>query len=315
MQNLDTATVASGLDVPDNDLGPLAWVLDELRKSLDTATKALRRYVRDAELARGSDLATVDSGQLRISRQQLHQAVGALEMVGFTGPATVLRSMESAVQKFVTRPDLCTEAAAIKIERASFALTGYLETLLAGKTQSPVALFVQYAEVQEIAGATRVHPADLWPYAWRWINVADTGVEAVPIHPDTRTQFDKAALMVIKAFDAPSAGDLAKLSAAIAAPAGQTVDRQFTIFWRIAAGFFEAIATNCLVGDVYVKRTVSRILIQLASHTKGDMTVSDRLAQDLLFFCAQAQPKGMAPLLGEVRMAYGLAAHPPVSYT
>jgi chemosensory pili system protein ChpA (sensor histidine kinase/response regulator) len=315
MQNLDTATVASGLDVPDNDLGPLAWVLDELRKSLDTATKALRRYVRDAELARGSDLATVDSGQLRISRQQLHQAVGALEMVGFTGPATVLRSMESAVQKFVTRPDLCTEAAAIKIERASFALTGYLETLLTGKTQSPVALFVQYAEVQEIAGATRVHPADLWPYAWRWINVADTGVEAVPIHPDTRTQFDKAALMVIKAFDAPSADDLAKLSAAIAAPAGQTVDRQFTIFWRIAAGFFEAIATNCLVGDVYVKRTVSRILIQLASHTKGDMTVSDRLAQDLLFFCAQAQPKGMAPLLGEVRMAYGLAAHPPVSYT
>jgi chemosensory pili system protein ChpA (sensor histidine kinase/response regulator) len=315
MQNLDTATVASGLDVPENDLGPLAWVLDELRKSLDTATKALRRYVRDAELARGSDLATVDSGQLRISRQQLHQAVGALEMVGFTGPATVLRSMESAVQKFVTRPDLCTEAAAIKIERASFALTGYLETLLAGKTQSPVALFVQYAEVQEIAGATRVHPADLWPYAWRWINVADTGVAPAAINPDTRTHFDKAALMVIKAFDAPSAGDLAKLSAAIAAPAGQTVDRQFTIFWRIAAGFFEAIATNSLIGDVYVKRTVSRILIQLASHTKGDMTVSDRLAQDLLFFCAQAQPKGMAPLLGEVRMAYGLAAHPPVSYT
>jgi chemosensory pili system protein ChpA (sensor histidine kinase/response regulator) len=315
MQNLDTATVASGLDVPENDLGPLAWVLDELRKSLDTATKALRRYVRDAELARGSDLATVDSGQLRISRQQLHQAVGALEMVGFTGPATVLRSMESAVQKFVTRPDLCTEAAAIKIERASFALTGYLETLLAGKTQSPVALFVQYAEVQEIAGATRVHPADLWPYAWRWINVADTGVAPAAINPDTRTHFDKAALMVIKALDAPSAGDLAKLCAAIAAPAGQAVDRQFTIFWRIAAGFFEAIATNCLVGDVYVKRTVSRILIQLASHTKGDMTVSDRLAQDLLFFCAQAQPKGMAPLLGEVRMAYGLAAHPPVSYT
>jgi chemosensory pili system protein ChpA (sensor histidine kinase/response regulator) len=315
MQNLDTATVASGLDVPENDLGPLAWVLDELRKSLDTATKALRRYVRDAELARGSDLATVDSGQLRISRQQLHQAVGALEMVGFTGPATVLRSMESAVQKFVTRPDLCTEAAAIKIERASFALTGYLETLLAGKTQSPVALFVQYAEVQEIAGATRVHPADLWPYAWRWTNVADTGVAPAAINPDTRTQFDKAALMVIKAFDAPSAGDLARLSAAIAAPAGQAVDRQFTIFWRIAAGFFEAIATNSLIGDVYVKRTVSRILIQLASHTKGDMTVSDRLAQDLLFFCAQAQPKGMAPLLGEVRMAYGLAAHPPVSYT
>jgi chemosensory pili system protein ChpA (sensor histidine kinase/response regulator) len=314
MQNFDTATVASGMDVHANDLGPLAWVLDELRKSLDTATKALRRYVRDAELARGSDLASVDTGQLRISRQQLHQAVGALEMVGFTGPAIVLRSMENAVQKFVSKPDLCTEASAAKIERASFALTGFLETVLAGKAQTPVTLFEQYAQVQEIAGAARVHPADLWAYAWRWIDVADTGVVAVVVNTDTRSEFDKAGLMVIKALDAQSASDLAKLSAAVAIPVGQTVERQFTIFWRIAAGFFEAIASASLVSDVYVKRTASRILTQMAAHVKGDMTVSDRLAQDLLFFCAQAQPKGMAPLLGEVRMAYGLAAHPPVNY-
>jgi chemosensory pili system protein ChpA (sensor histidine kinase/response regulator) len=314
MQNFDTATVASGMDVHANDLGPLAWVLDELRKSLDTATKALRRYVRDADLARGSDLASVDTGQLRISRQQLHQAVGALEMVGFTGPAIVLRSMENAVQKFVSKPELCTEAAAAKIERASFALTGFLETVLAGKAQTPVTLFEQYAQVQEIAGAPRVHPADLWAYAWRWIDVADTGIAPVAIHADTRSEFDKAGLMVIKALDAQSARNLAQLSASVAAPLGLTVERQFTIFWRIAAGFFEAIASASLVGDVYVKRTASRILTQMAAHVKGDMTVSDRLAQDLLFFCAQAQPKGMAPLLGEVRMVYGLAAHPPVNY-
>ena len=47
---------------PENDLGPLAWVLDELKKSLDGATKAMRRFVRDAELARGSDLAATSHG-------------------------------------------------------------------------------------------------------------------------------------------------------------------------------------------------------------------------------------------------------------
>jgi chemosensory pili system protein ChpA (sensor histidine kinase/response regulator) len=57
------------------DLGPLAWVLDELRKSLDGATKALRRFVRDAELARGSDLSELDASHLRIARQQLHQGL------------------------------------------------------------------------------------------------------------------------------------------------------------------------------------------------------------------------------------------------
>ena len=316
MQNLDTATAASGLDVHANDLGPLAWVLDELRKSLDSATKALRRYVRDAESARGSDLAAVDSGQLRISRQQLHQAVGALDMVGFTGPAIVLRAMENAVQKFVNRPELCTEAAAIKIERASFALTGFLETVLSGKSQTPVALFVQYAEVQDIAGATRVHPADLWPYPWRWTSVSDTGAALMPLDAATRGQFDKSALQVIKTLDAASSNALADICAGIAQQPGDTPEgRQFSIFWRIAAGFFQALGSGSLVGDVYVKRTVSRILIQLAVHIKGDMAVSDRLAQDLLFFCAQAQPQGMAPLLGEVRMAYGLAAYPPIDYS
>jgi chemosensory pili system protein ChpA (sensor histidine kinase/response regulator) len=315
MQNFDTANAASATEVHANDLGPLAWVLDELRKSLDSATKALRRYVRDAELARGSDLAAVDSGQLRISRQQLHQAVGALDMVGFAGPATLLRSMENAVQRFVTRPELCTEDAAIKIERASFALTGYLETVLAGKNQSPVALFAQYAAVQEVAAATRVHPADLWNFAWRWTDIAGTEVSALPISAETRSLFDKSALAVIKLFDEPAACELARLCAAIAQPEGAKADRQFAIFWRIAAGFFEAIGTGSLTGDVYVKRTVSRILTQLATHVKGDMAVSDRLAQDLLFFCAQAKPQGMAPLLGEVRMAYGLAAYPPVDYS
>ncbi|MGA8514966.1 MAG: hybrid sensor histidine kinase/response regulator, partial [Burkholderiaceae bacterium] len=315
MQNFDTAPTLSAADVQAHDLGPLAWVLDELRKSLDAATKALRRFVRDAEQARGSDLASVDTAQLRNSRQQLHQAVGALEMVGFTQPAIVLRGMEAAVQKFVTKPELCTEAAALKIERASFALTGYLETVLAGKAQSPIALFVQYADVQELAGAARVHPADLWTYPWRWINVADTGVTPVAINAEVRGQFDRSALMVIKSYDLPAATELAQLSASIATPVDTVVDRQFTAFWRIAAGFFQAIATGSIPADVYVKRTVSRILTQLAAHTKGDMAVSDRLAQDLLFFCAQAKPLGLAPLLGEVRLSYGLAAHPPVNYT
>ena len=83
------------------DLGPLAWVLDELRKSLDGAVKALRRFVYDAEIARESDLASLDAATLRMARQQLHQASGALEMVGMTAPALLLHAMENAVQRFV----------------------------------------------------------------------------------------------------------------------------------------------------------------------------------------------------------------------
>ena len=94
-------------DLAEGDLGPLAWVLDELRKSLDSANKSLRRYVRDADPARSANVATIDTAPLRMARQHIHQAVGALEMVGMVPPANVLRSMESAVQKFLDRPELC----------------------------------------------------------------------------------------------------------------------------------------------------------------------------------------------------------------
>ena len=39
--------------------------------------------------------------------------------------------------------------------------------MLAGKPVSPLALFPQYRAVQELAGADRVHPADLWPHDWQ----------------------------------------------------------------------------------------------------------------------------------------------------
>jgi len=138
------------IDLATNDLGPLAWVLDELRKSLDSASAALRRFVRDTALARGSDMASVDGGHLRIARQQLHQAVGALEMVGLGAPAYMLRAMEIAVQKFVEKPELCNEASAAKVERAGYALTEYLEGVLLGKAASAVALFPQYRDVQDL---------------------------------------------------------------------------------------------------------------------------------------------------------------------
>ncbi|MDP1968786.1 MAG: Hpt domain-containing protein [Burkholderiaceae bacterium] len=300
-------------DIALDDLGPLAWVLDELRKSLDTATHALRRFVRDTDAARGSELAAVDTGPLRIARQHLHQAVGALEMVGLGAPAQVLRAMEAAVQKFVQRPELCTEPGAAKVERAGFALTEYLEGVLLGKPVSPVALFPQYREVQELAGGDRVHPADLWPLVWRWADPPTAAVPALTGDAALRSRIDQAVLKVIKTGDAVAARDLADVGLGLAAAASAAQPRAF---WMLCAGFFEAVAQGLCKMDVYAKRVTSRVLLQYASLARGDATVSERLAQDLLFFCAQAVPPRSAdsPALSAVRNAWGLAAVKPVNY-
>ncbi len=302
------------LDLATNDLGPLAWVLDELRKSLESASAALRRFVRDAGLARGQDMASVDTGQLRIARQQLHQAVGALEMVGLGAPALILRAMEASVQKFVERPELCSEPAASKVERAGFALTEYLEGVLLGKPTSPVALFPQYKDVQELAGSDRIHPADLWPYDWRWIEPETPAVAQKLVYdPALRSRMDQAVLRIVKSADAAAAKDLADCCLGLAAG---LESRQPRTFWKICAGYFEAMALGLVPADVYVKRAGSRVLLQYATLSKGDNNISDRLAQDLLFFCAQAVPARPvdAPALAGVRAAYGLQRFTPVDY-
>ena len=300
------STAPGEAELAANDLGPLAWVLDELRKSLDGATKALRRFVRDAELARGSDLAELDASQLRIARQQLHQAVGALEMVGLGSPAKVLRAMESLAQKFVQRPELCSEDAATKVERASFALTEYLEGVLRGKGASPVALFPQYRDVLDLVGGDRVHPADLWPQDWRWIDVAlSTAVPALAYGASVRSRLDQAVLNVVRSGDPGAAQSLAQISLGLAAASTVLEPRAF---WKLGAAFFEALAHKLCPLDVFVKRTASRIIAQYTTLARGEPRVTDRLAQDLLFFCAQAIPlAGMpVPTLVAVREAYGL---------
>ncbi|MGB4115360.1 MAG: Hpt domain-containing protein [Polaromonas sp.] len=313
MQAHDLTSTPADIDVGINDLGPLAWVLDELRKSLDGSAKALKRFVREAEAAKGSDLATLDASQLRIARQQLHQAVGALEMVGLAGPALVLRAMEAAVQKFVEKPEQCSQDAATKIENASFALTEYLESVLADKPVSPVSLFPQYRQVQELVKADRIHPADLWPMDWRWLE-PELSVKPEPRNYDTesRTTFDQSVLQIMKGQAPLAATGLKDLSLGFSA---RQADRQPRIFWKIAAAYFEALEHGLLPSDIYVRRASSRVLLQYASLSKGDTGISDRLAQDLLFFCSQASAASTAtPVLTAVRAAYGLARFKAVDY-
>jgi chemosensory pili system protein ChpA (sensor histidine kinase/response regulator) len=151
------------------DISTLAWVADEVSKSLESSGKALKRYLKDTEAARGTDLASVDDGQLRLARQHIHQAVGALEMVGYGHAAMVLKGMEAVVQQFVAHPERCDRDSAKVVERAGFALTEYLGQVLAGRPVSPLSLFPQYKEVQELARgrgarlrARGAHPARPW---------------------------------------------------------------------------------------------------------------------------------------------------------
>ena len=301
-----------------DDVSTLSWVHGELRKSLENAHKALRRYLKEAEAIGGSDVDAVDPAVLRAARVQIHQGVGALELVGQTAAAQLLRASEAAVQRMVQKPAIVDTAAVEVIERASFALLDYLARVLAGKPVSPVALFPQYRAAQTLAGADRVHPADLWVREWSWQEVpVEAGVAPRVADDGARSELETRVLALMRQPDPATLAATSELCAGLAAGAGHdspAASRLGTL-WQLAAAFFEAQAQSLLGSDVYTKRVASRLLGQLRSTVRGEGELSDRLAQDLLFFCTHAKaPTAAAPRLAAVRRAWPTDAGAAVDY-
>lgn len=301
-------------DAMAQDLGSLAWVVDDLRKSLAAAAVSIRRYMWDAKTS-GSQITTeVDISDLHIARRQFHQGAGALDMVGQPYLAKVLRAMEALAQKFVQWPDACTEDTAQRVEHASRALVDYLEGLLRGGQASTVALFPQHRALLEIAGAERIHPADLWMHDWQWIELS-IPFDSEPLHyaESLRCELGDALLPVLRTLDRTCAARVGRLCAGLAAGAP---DGKIRSFWAIAAGFFEAVSLGCLPDDIYVRRTASQVISQYGELSDRSGMPSERVAQDLLFFCAlPVLPKDHGfQMLSAVRIAYSLDRQFPTDY-
>ncbi|EHR73034.1 chemotaxis protein histidine kinase-like protein [Burkholderiales bacterium JOSHI_001] len=297
------------------DLSTLAWVSDELRRSLETAHKALRRHLKEAESHAGSDTDVVDPAILRQARNLVHQGAGALELVGLSTASQMLRAAEAAITRMGAKPKLMTPAAVAAIERASFALLDYLGRMLAGKAVTPLAMFPQYRALQELAGAARVHPADLWPLDWQWRELpASAGLDpAAPLPANEATgALVEAEMLALMRGLAPQA--TTRMSALCAGLAAGSAGRLRT-FWALAGAFYEAQSDGLLKPDLYGKRVASRLLAQVRAGAQADPP--DRLAQDLMFFCAHASAKpaqAAGPLLRAVRDAYQVAPQAPVDY-
>jgi chemosensory pili system protein ChpA (sensor histidine kinase/response regulator) len=312
-----TATSATQRGEPADDLSALAWVQEELRRSLDAAHKSLRRFLKESEALGASDVDSVDPAVLRSARAQIHQGVGALELVGLPTAALVLRASEAAIQKYVAKPHKLTSLVVDDIEKASFALLDYLTRMLAGKPVATLSMFPQYRAVQEAAGAERIHPADLWGVDWRWRELpTDHNVPPRPLSDATHTVLEGQLLGLMKSPQPLiGAGRMSDICAGIGAA---SQEMPVATLWKLAAAVFEAQAQGLLGFDVFSKRVASRLLAQYRVLERGEHEVSERLAQDLLFFCAQSASPGdgkRAPRLAAVRQAYGLAHHVPVDYS
>jgi chemosensory pili system protein ChpA (sensor histidine kinase/response regulator) len=91
--------------------------------------------------------------------------------------------------------------------------------------------------------------------------------------------------------------------------------REAQAFWGIAGAWLEALASEAVSADLFAKRTASRLSMQVGAVSRGDASVSERLALDMLFFCALVRgDASKLPALAAVRRVHGLVLDDGVQY-
>jgi chemosensory pili system protein ChpA (sensor histidine kinase/response regulator) len=114
------------------DRSPLAWILEDLKKSLKFATAVVRRFAWEVKNSSENDAVEMDASPLSQVQRQLQQGAAALDMVGQQVPAVMLRAVESLSRKFIQSPKSCTDDAAHCVDRSCLAVIDYLEGFLKG---------------------------------------------------------------------------------------------------------------------------------------------------------------------------------------
>ena len=104
------------------DIGPLTWVKGEIEQALGRARDALAKYQADP----------ADSAQLKHSKTHLHQAHGALEIVGLDGVTRLTEEAERLIDAVDGGHLRINAEIGTALSNCFTAITGYLDLLAEG---------------------------------------------------------------------------------------------------------------------------------------------------------------------------------------
>ncbi len=310
--NLAVSTPPSPLQP---DAGPLAWVIEQVRDNLLAAQAAVRKHLQ-LRLLSEADEAQPTAGNLLQARHQVHQAAGAIDLLGYFAAARLALAAERALTRFIDQPDGFDAAAQASLESGLHALLDYLDAQRSGKQEPALKLFRQYRELMDLGGGEAPHPADLWDFDWAWPQLDEAETSAPPLQASDRADYERALLDVLRVRDVSHAAASMQV---IARRAQAAADGNERALWWMAGGLFEAMAQGLLPADIYVKRLCNRLNLQLKGLLAGQPQPSQRLAHELLFFCTQAlarsrEQQAAAPALHAIQTHMRLATMPWVDY-
>ena len=242
----------------DFDLGPLTWVKTEIDHSLNQARENLDKLVANP----------ADRAPVKYILTHLHQATGALAMVGLAAATRFNEELEKLVA-FLEAEDashLPAEVAAAK--KGISALSTYLDALLGGQVDHPMRLLAPYLELNHARGANDANEGDLFfpnlgaqlP-ALASVPALDDGVLAKAL-AHQRSLYQQGLLKMLKGGEIPEA--LRQMHAAVTAIESLQAATSNRPFWTAAAAFFDGL----VFGGIEVSAGVKPIFAKLDQQVK-----------------------------------------------
>lgn len=289
------------------DISTLAWVKGEIDETLKQARMAFERYVEEPD----------EKDQLDTCIDFIHQVAGTLEMVELLGAALFAGEVERFALALKEADFENEEAGFELLMRAILQLPDYLESLLDGKSDNPVALVPLLNEMRQTRGESALDSAQFFRPNLS-VNAPARTTETPP-SVSARAAAKKLHRYYLNALAKLLKGNDVETSLKTAATVidklfAVATDEQLRRLLWICQAYFEALRDGSIELDKQSKPLLGKIEQKLRLlATRGEEGLSDEstreLMQALLYRIALSSAHGA--VAASVRLAFDLERFMP----
>lgn len=284
------------------DIGPLSWVRGEIDLALEQARSELTVYA-----------AAPAAGPLQTARARLHQAHGALVVVGLEGVIEFSQALEQLLTALAEGKAPDTANALDALQAGLNGLHTYLDGLMAGAAHQALRLFPLYRALILARGLPAPSPGELFfpdltqrpPRREREPDPL-AGEALVSRLRAARLGFERGLVKWIKA----DAKGISEMKAALTMVEMTRTTPAARAYWWIALGVLDALGADGLPDAGEARRFLLRLATQIkrlgeaAGAAPAEQQIPAELLREALYLAAIAKQGHAA--LAVVRAAYRL---------
>jgi chemosensory pili system protein ChpA (sensor histidine kinase/response regulator) len=281
---------------PEFDLGPLSWVQGEIDHALSRGVEALAMFKASPH----------DVTALKHARAHIHQAAGAIQMVGLDAVTAYTDELERQLTRMEELPPPEAQAACDLVDRACRKLKIFLDELVGGANPVPLKLFPEYELMQQARGMKAAAPTDLFypdlsPRAPKIASAKVVTPQKLPSYLVKQRRLFQSGLLAWLRGDEDGARVMRDAIQGIEDV--QTHSAQRSFWWAVGA-LLEGIVEKGVESGFGVKQLCGRVDLQIRRFVEGSAKVADRMRREVLYYVAISAPVG--PQVQAVQRAYRL---------